>query len=105
VLPVPDALVHDPFDPTSRVFQRRWWTLAVLCCSLVLTGLDNTILNTALPRLVSELGATNSQLQWIVDSYTLVFAGLLLAAGSLGDRFGRRVPGRSGLPSSVSAPR
>lgn len=87
----------DPFDPASRVQRRRWWTLAVLCCSLLLTGLDNTILNTALPRLVSELGATNSQLQWIVDAYTLAFAGLLLAAGSLGDRFGRRGAWQIGL--------
>jgi len=94
---VPDVSTVDPFDPASRIQRRRWWTLAVLCCSLVLTGLDNTILNTALPRLVSELGATNSQLQWIVDSYTLVFAGLLLAAGSLGDRLGRRGTWQLGL--------
>ena len=94
---MPSALTSGPFDPAQRVHERRWWTLAVLCCSLVLIGLDNTILNTALPRLVSELGASNSQLQWIVDSYTLVFAGLLLAAGSLGDRFGRRGMWQIGL--------
>ena len=52
--------------------------------------LDNTILNVAIPTIVRDLDATNSQLQWMVDSYTLVFAGLLLTAGSLGDRFGRR---------------
>jgi EmrB/QacA subfamily drug resistance transporter len=52
--------------------------------------MDNTILNVALPTLVRDLGATTSELQWIVDAYTLVFAGLLLTAGSLGDRFGRR---------------
>src|SRR3954452_24377272 len=70
--------------------ERRWYTLGVLCLSLVLIGIDNTILNVALPTLVKDLGATTSQLQWIVDSYTLVFAGLLLTAGSLGDRFGRK---------------
>src|SRR5256714_5437755 len=70
--------------------RRRWWTLAVLCFSLVVITLDNTILNVAIPTLQRELHATNSQLQWMVDSYTLVFAGLLLTAGSLGDRFGRR---------------
>lgn len=68
----------------------RWWTLAVLCFSLLVISLDNTILNTAIPRLVTELGASNSELQWIVDAYVLVFAGLLLTAGSLGDRYGRR---------------
>ena len=61
-----------------------------MCLSLMVIGVDNTILNVALPTLVRDLGATTSQLQWIVDSYTLVFAGLLLTAGSLGDRYGRR---------------
>ncbi|MBE2317264.1 MFS transporter [Solirubrobacter sp. CPCC 204708] len=69
---------------------RRWWTLAVLCLSLLVIGLDNTILNVALPTLQRDLDATSSQLQWIVDVYMLVFAGVLLTAGSLGDRFGRK---------------
>lgn len=68
----------------------RWAVLAVLCLSLVLIGVDNTILNVALPTLVRELGATGSELQWTVDAYILVFAGLLLTMGGLGDRFGRR---------------
>src|SRR5437879_6137497 len=71
-------------------YDRRWWILGVLCLSLLVIGLDNTILNVALPTLVRQLHASNSQLQWIVDAYTLVFAGLLLSAGSLGDRFGRQ---------------
>ena len=61
----------------------------MLCFSLLVIVLDNTILNVAIPTLSRDLDATNSQLQWMVDSYTLVFAGLLLTAGSLGDRFGR----------------
>jgi EmrB/QacA subfamily drug resistance transporter len=69
--------------------RRRWATLAVLCLSLMVIGLDNTILNVALPTLGRQLHASTSSLQWIVDIYTLVFAGLLLSAGSLGDRFGR----------------
>lgn len=78
----------------EHVYQRRWLTLLVLCLSLMVIGLDNTILNVALPTLAKPtvlggLGASGSELQWIVDSYTLVFAGLLLTAGSLGDRFGR----------------
>ena len=80
-------------DPDA-VYQGRWYTLLVLCLSLMVIGLDNTILNVALPTLAKPvadggLHATGSQLQWIVDSYTIVFAGLLLTAGSLGDRFGR----------------
>lgn len=69
---------------------RRWWALAVLCLSLVLITLDNTVLNVALPTLARDLDATTSQLQWIVDSYQLVFAGLLFTAGSLADRYGRK---------------
>ncbi len=74
--------------------RRRWLTLVVLCVSLMVIGLDNTILNVALPTLahaknLGGLGASGSSLQWIVDAYTLVFAGLLLTMGSLGDRFGR----------------
>jgi EmrB/QacA subfamily drug resistance transporter len=65
-------------------------TLGVLCLSLLVIVVDNTIVNVALPTLVRDLGADVSQLQWVVDAYTLVFAGLLLLAGTLGDRFGRR---------------
>ena len=84
------AALRDP----QVAYQRRWLTLLVLCISLMVIGLDNTILNVALPTLAKTgadggLAASSSQLQWIVDSYTIVFAGLLLTAGSLGDRFGR----------------
>lgn len=74
----------------EHAYKRRWLILLVLCFSLLVIVLDNTILNVAIPTLSRELDPTNSQLQWMVDSYTLVFAGLLLTAGSLGDRFGRR---------------
>ena len=77
-------------EPTASPDRRRWLVLGVLCTSVFLIVVDSTIVNVALPTLVRELGATNRQLQWIVDAYTLVFAGLLLAAGSLGDRVGRR---------------
>lgn len=76
---------------------RRWWSLAVLCLSLFLVVVDNTIVNTALPTLAQDLHATTSQLQWIVDAYTLAVAGLLLLFGSLGDRFGRDRALRAGL--------
>ena len=65
-------------------------TLAVVCASALIINVDNTILNVALPTLVRQLKATSSDLQWIVDSYAMVFAGLLLVAGSLADRFGRK---------------
>src|SRR3712207_2244093 len=81
----------------ETVDPRRWWALAVLCLSLLVIGLDNTILNVALPTLERDLGATPSQLQWIVDAYMLVFAGLLLTAGALGDRFRRKRALTAGL--------
>jgi EmrB/QacA subfamily drug resistance transporter len=77
-------------DLSARAYERRWLILIVLCFSLLVIVLDNTILNVALPRIQKDLSATQSQLEWMVDSYTLVFACLLLSAGSLGDRFGRR---------------
>jgi EmrB/QacA subfamily drug resistance transporter len=64
--------------------------LTVLCASVLIVNVDNTILNVALPTLVRDLHATSSQLQWIVDSYAMVFAGLLFVGGSLADRFGRK---------------
>jgi EmrB/QacA subfamily drug resistance transporter len=79
------------------VHRRRWWTLGVLCVSLMVISVDNTILNVALPSIVRDLGADGSQLQWIIDSYTIVFAGLLLTAGALGDRFGRKKALMTGL--------
>ncbi len=86
----------------ERAHDRRWVGLAVLCISLMVVSLDNTILNVALPRLSDDLHASTSQLQWILDGYTLVFAGLLLTAGSLGDRFGRRTALSSGLAIFVA---
>src|SRR3954464_7133126 len=72
------------------IHRRRWWTLVVLSISLVVISLDNTILNVALPSIAGALDASPSQLQWIVDAYMLVFAGTMLTAGALGDRFGRK---------------
>jgi EmrB/QacA subfamily drug resistance transporter len=81
---------HDPTEPTSPSDPHRWRILAVLVLALLVTSIDHTIINVALPGMVRDLDASASQLQWIVASYTVVFAGLLLTAGSLGDRFGRR---------------
>jgi len=70
--------------------RQRWVALMVLIFALMVIGIDGSILNVALPTLSRDLHATTSDLQWMVDAYILVFAGLLLTAGSLGDRFGRR---------------
>jgi EmrB/QacA subfamily drug resistance transporter len=72
------------------VYDRRWWTLAVLCLSLLIVFVGNSSLNVAIPTLSRDLGATTSELQWVVASYSLVFAGLLFSTGALGDRFGRK---------------
>ena len=69
---------------------RRWWVLVVLCIVLVTVTMQVSILNTALPTLVHELGASDSQLQWIVDSYIVVLAGLLLTGAAIGDKYGRK---------------
>src|SRR5437764_12356878 len=73
--------------PTSR---RNTAVLVTLCVAALLISLDTTIVNVTLPTLVRDLDASNRQLQWIVDSYNLVFAAFVLAAGSLSDRFGRK---------------
>ena len=77
--------VHEP-----PVDDRRWWVLGVLVLSLVVVMTANTSLNLAIPSLVRETHASSTQLQWIVDAYALVFAGVLLTAGAIGDRFGRK---------------
>src|SRR5688572_18151603 len=68
----------------DTIERRRWYILAVLCLSLTVIGIDNTILNVALPSIVRGLDASGSQLQWMVDAYVIVFACLLLTAGALG---------------------
>ncbi|MFF3844303.1 MFS transporter [Streptomyces sp. NPDC002328] len=69
---------------------RRWWILVVLCLSTLVLIVDSMALTVAVPSMTEELGASAQDTQWILDSYILVFAGLLLTSGSLGDRFGRR---------------
>ncbi|GAA0737127.1 MFS transporter [Dactylosporangium roseum] len=69
---------------------RRWWALIAIVLSVLTIGFDTTILNVALPTLATELDAGNDELQWLVEAYVLVFAGLLLPMGALGDRYGRK---------------
>jgi EmrB/QacA subfamily drug resistance transporter len=84
------ARVVRPSRSVAGVHDRRWFTLAVLCVSLLVIVIDNTIVNVALPTLQNDLGTSITGLQWVVDAYTLVFAGFLLTFGALGDRFGRK---------------
>src|ERR1700683_1676905 len=81
----------------STAHDRRWLILPVLCLSVFLVVVDNTIVNVALPTLNRHLGASISSLQWIVDAYSLAFAGLLLAGGGIGDRLGRKGTMQIGL--------
>src|SRR5712672_900035 len=89
-------LTSHPSDPN------RWPILGVLVLALLVTSIDHTIINVAMPRLVGALGASAAGLQWIVATYTIVFAGALLTAGSLGDRFGRRHALLAGLATFVA---
>jgi len=75
----------------------RWFALAVLCVTLLMVTLDVTVLNVALPTIVRDLNASTTGLQWIVDAYVVVYAGLLLAVGSLADRVGRKKVFLAGL--------
>ena len=77
--------------PSTAISARSPWAiLAVLCLAVLTINFSATIMNVALPTLVGELGASNRDLQWIVDGFNLTFAAFVLAAGSLSDRFGRK---------------
>ena len=92
---------HAGISPT--VYRRRWWILVALCLSLLIIFVGNTSLNVAIPTLSRELHATESQLQWVIAAYSLVFAGLLFTAGAIGDRFGRKGALQLGLVIYVCA--
>lgn len=74
----------------SQNTKTRWFALAFVGISLLCIAMDNTLLNLALPSIAKELGSSDSALQWIVTSYILIFAGLLLTMGCIGDRYGRK---------------
>jgi EmrB/QacA subfamily drug resistance transporter len=87
------GLMPDPAGAT----RRQWLVLAICCMSLLIVGLDNTIVNVALPAIQRDLHASVSGLQWTIDAYTLVLASLLMLGGSTGDRLGRRRTFQVGL--------
>jgi len=86
------TLAANTAQPSSApgLNPQRWWILAVMSLSAFMIFLDNTVVNTALPSIARDFNASTSTLQWVVNGYTLILAGLLLAAGMMGDRFGRR---------------
>ena len=87
----PPARLPEPGGPPpQRPAQHKGWILFALCLAALIINIDVTIVNVALPSLVRQLGATTTSLPWVVDAYTLVFAALILAAGSLSDRVGRK---------------
>ncbi|MET7297849.1 MFS transporter [Embleya sp. NPDC005575] len=89
-----DTTKHGP-DRTNEADAppdpRRWWALGALVVGLLVVGLDTTIINVAMPTMSDQLGASTGDLQWIADSYIVVFAALMLPAGLIGDRYGRRL--------------
>src|SRR3954470_7351262 len=93
---LPSGLAR-PLHEDPRIHGRRWFLLAMMCLSLVLVVMSVSGLVTAIPTMQEELGASGSQIQWILDAYAIVFAGSLLSAGALGDRFGRKRALLSGL--------
>src|SRR5487761_496387 len=70
--------------------SRRWWALIAMAASVLVVGLDLTVLNLALPTIATQLHASTGDLQWVADAYSLVLAAAVLPAGLLGDRFGRK---------------
>jgi EmrB/QacA subfamily drug resistance transporter len=81
----------------SFYYAKRWIGMLFIGVSVIVLSLDNTILNIALPSIARELNASNTELQWIIDGYILVFASLLLTMGTLGDRIGRKRALQTGL--------
>src|ERR1044072_8237261 len=80
----------DTTAPASQGHPQRWLILGVLSLALLTVVLDNTVLNVAIPSLTKDLGAATSDIQWMINAYSLVQSGLLLTAGSTADRYGRK---------------
>ncbi|MEU0072916.1 MFS transporter [Streptomyces sp. NPDC006332] len=83
-------LANTPVEKMTGPYARRWWALLVLCLSLLITVMANTSLIVAAPDMTTDLGLSSSDLQWVVDGYTVPYAALMLVLGSIGDKYSRR---------------
>ncbi|MEV5610536.1 MFS transporter [Streptomyces sp. NPDC052225] len=83
-------LANTPVEKMTAPYARRWWALLVLCLSLLITVMANTSLIVAAPDMTTDLGLSSSDLQWVVDSYTVPYAALMLVLGAIGDKYSRR---------------
>ncbi|MFE9707975.1 MFS transporter [Streptomyces sp. NPDC005930] len=83
-------IVNEPVDRTGRPYARRWWALLVLCLSLMISVMANTALTVAAPDMTRDLDLSSSDLQWVIDAYTVPYAALMLLLGAIGDKYGRR---------------
>ncbi|MGV9455444.1 MFS transporter [Streptomyces sp. NPDC003635] len=84
------VLATTPVDRTAGPYARRWWALLVLCLSLLIVVMANTSLIVAAPDMTTDLGLSSSDLQWVIDGYTVPYAALMLVLGAIGDKYSRR---------------
>lgn len=83
-------VITTPVEKMTRVYPRRWAALIVLCLSLLVVVMANTSLIVAAPDMAKELQLGSSDLQWVMDGYTVPYAALMLVLGSIGDKYSRR---------------
>ncbi len=83
-------LVTTPVEKMTGPYPRRWWALLVLCLSLLIVVMANTSLIVAAPDMTADLGLSSSDLQWVIDGYTVPYAALMLVLGAIGDKYSRR---------------
>ncbi|MEU6767623.1 DHA2 family efflux MFS transporter permease subunit [Streptomyces sp. NPDC046853] len=83
-------IVNKPVERMSGPYARRWWALLVLCLSLMISVMANTALTVAAPAMTRDLDLSSSDLQWVIDAYTVPYAALMLLLGAIGDKYGRR---------------
>ncbi|MEU4486715.1 MFS transporter [Streptomyces purpurascens] len=83
-------IANTPVEKMAGPYPRRWWALIVLCLSLLIVVMANTSLIVAAPDMTTDLGLSSSDLQWVIDGYTVPYAALMLVLGSIGDKYSRR---------------
>ncbi|MET9361405.1 MFS transporter [Streptomyces sp. NPDC006632] len=83
-------VIKEPVETMEAPYRRRWWALLVLCLSLLIIVMANTALTVAAPDMTKDLGLSSSDLQWVIDGYTVPYAALMLLLGAIGDKYSRR---------------